>query len=117
MHDMFDGTHNNADLGALPMLWTLTAPVYILGGLTFGVAVFRSGIPSRAAGLLLAGGVLAAPLAAVLPADAQPKIAIPVGLALIWLGFGLLAEVTSATRESAVHPSLQGTHATAAPAH
>jgi hypothetical protein len=102
---MFDGTHTNADLGALPTLWTITAPAYMLGGLIFGVAVFRSGVPSRSAGVLLAAGTLAAPLAALLPADTQPKIAIPVGLALIWLGYGLHADVATATRQADPAPS------------
>ncbi|HEY3527713.1 MAG TPA: hypothetical protein VGK78_01075 [Nocardioides sp.] len=113
---MFDGTHSNTDLGALPLLWTITAPMYMLGGLIFGVAVFRSGVPSRGAGLLLGFGTLAAPLASVLPAAAQPKIAIPVGLALMWLGWGLLADVTTAAREIDAHPGLPSTRASA-PAH
>jgi hypothetical protein len=58
---MFDGSHSNADLGALPVLWTITAPLYILGGLIFGVTVFRSGVPARGAGLLLAAGTLPHP--------------------------------------------------------
>ena len=28
-------------LGALPTIWTLTAPIYIIGGVLFGVATFR----------------------------------------------------------------------------
>jgi hypothetical protein len=102
---MFDGSHSNADLGALPVLWTITAPLYILGGLIFGVTVFRSGVPARGAGLLLAAGTLAAPLAAVLPAGAQPKIAIPVGMALVWLGFGLRVDTATATREAVSNAS------------
>jgi len=37
-------------------------------------------------------GTLLAPVAALLPLELQPKIAIPVGLALAWLGYALWSE-------------------------
>src|SRR5690349_2277601 len=50
---IFTSTASEMNLGALPTLWTLTGPVYILGGLLFGIATFRAGIlPRWAAGLL-----------------------------------------------------------------
>src|SRR4051812_31796977 len=33
---MFNGGTSTVDLGALPTLWTLSGPIYILGGLLFG---------------------------------------------------------------------------------
>ncbi len=42
---MFNGPAGKFDLGFLPTLWTLTAPVYILGGLLFGIATFRAERP------------------------------------------------------------------------
>ena len=89
---MFTGASSHFDLGILPTIWTLTGPVYILGGLLFGVATFRAHILPRWAGALLAAGTLLAPLAAALPNAAQPKVAIPVGLALAWLGYALWSE-------------------------
>ena len=89
---MFTGGTSRFDLGFLPTLWTLSGPVYILGGLLFGVATFRAGILPRWAGALLALGTLLAPLAALLPNAAQPKTAIPVGLALAWLGYALWSQ-------------------------
>jgi len=89
---MFNGPASNYDLGALPTVWLLSAPIYILGGITFGVATFRAGILPRWAGALLAVGTLLAPLAGALSNGAQPKIAIPVGLALGWLGYALWAD-------------------------
>jgi hypothetical protein len=79
-------------LGALPTLWTLTAPVYILGGLLFGVATFRARVLPRGAAVLLAVGTVLAPLGSLLSLGAQPKIAIPTGLALAWLGYALMTE-------------------------
>lgn len=89
---MFNGGTSKIDLGALPTLWTLSGPIYILGGLLFGIATFRAGILPRGAALLLALGTALAPLAAPLSLSAQPKIAIPTGLAIAWLGYALATE-------------------------
>jgi hypothetical protein len=89
---MFNGPAGDFDLGALPTIWTLTAPVYILGGLLFGIATFRAGVFPRWAGALLAVSTALAPVAALLPNASQPKTAIPMGLALAWLGYALWSE-------------------------
>jgi hypothetical protein len=89
---MFNGPAGSFDLGVLPTLWTLTAPLYILGGLLFGIATFRAEILPRWAGALVALSTLLAPLAAALPNASQPKIAVPMGIALAWLGYALWAE-------------------------
>ena len=44
---MFTGAASKMNLGALPTIWTLTGPLYILGGLLFGIATFRAGILPR----------------------------------------------------------------------
>ncbi|MDB5541486.1 MAG: hypothetical protein JWQ89_3213 [Devosia sp.] len=77
------------DLGMLPTLWLISGPLYILGGLIFGIATFRAGVLPRWAGALLAVGTALAPVAALLPFEYQSKVTIPVGLALIWLGYAL----------------------------
>ena len=89
---MFNGPAGTFNLGALPTIWTWPGQVYILGGLLFGIATFRAGILPRWAGALLAASTALAPVAAVLPNASQPKIAIPMGLALAWLGYALWAE-------------------------
>ena len=89
---MLVGPASQFDLGIMPTLWTLSGPIYILGGLLFGIATFRARVLPRWAGILLAAGTLLAPLAALLPNGSQPKIAIPVGLALAWLGYALMTE-------------------------
>jgi hypothetical protein len=71
---MFNGGTGTIDLVVLPTLWTLTAPLYILGGLLFGIATFRARILPRGAAVLLALGTLLAPLAGQLSLAAQPKI-------------------------------------------
>jgi hypothetical protein len=89
---MFNGPAGKFGLGVLPTIWTLTGPVYILGGLLFGIATFRAGILPRWAGALLALSTVLAPIAGLLPNASQPKIAIPMGLALAWLGYALWSE-------------------------
>ncbi len=89
---MFNAPAGTFDIGALPAIWTLTGPVYILGGLLFGIATFRARILPRWAGALLAVSTVLAPLAALLPNASQPKTAIPMGLALAWLGYALWSE-------------------------
>jgi hypothetical protein len=89
---MLVGPATKFHLGALPTLWTLSGPILILGGLTFGIATFRAAILPRWAGALLALSTVLAPLAAALPNASQPKIAIPQGLALAWLGYALWSE-------------------------
>jgi hypothetical protein len=72
----------------------------MLGGLLFGIATIRAGILSRWAAGLLAAGTVLAPIAALLPLELQPKMAVPVGLALAWLGYALWSE----RREPAAQP-------------
>jgi hypothetical protein len=89
---MFTGSASDINFGVLPTVWTLTGPLYILGGLLFGIATFRAGILPRWAGGLLAIGTALAPTAALLPPELEAKIAVPVGLALAWLGYALWSE-------------------------
>ena len=89
---MFTSTASEINLGILPTIWTLTAPLYVLGGLLFGIATFRAGILPRWAGGLFVIGTALAPVAALLPLEHQPKVAVPVGIALAWLGYALWSE-------------------------
>jgi hypothetical protein len=89
---MFNDHASKINLGVLPTLWTLAGPLYILGGLLFGIATFSARILPRGAAVLLAIGTALAPVARLLPLESQPKIAIPTGLALAWLGYALWSE-------------------------
>lgn len=89
---MFSGVESAVDLGLLPTLWALAGPLFIVGPLLFGIATVRAGILPRWAGGLLAVAALLIPAASLLPAEHEPKVMIPVGLALAWLGYALFAE-------------------------
>ena len=101
------GTVSSVNLGALPALYTLVGISYILGGLLFGIATLRAGILSRwAAGLLAVASVLPVAfvlpsVAALIPPQIQHLAAIPLGVAVAWLGYALLTE----RREPASEPS------------
>jgi len=89
---VFNGTANDINLASLSTIWTIAGPLYILGGILFGIATFRAALLPRWAGVLLAAGTAMGPLAVLLPLDLQPKIAVPAGLALAWLGYALWTE-------------------------
>lgn len=89
---MFSNIPSPVDLGILPTLWNIQGPMYILGPLLFGIATFRAGVLPRWAGALLAFGAVLVPVGAIVPPELQPKIMIPVGLAMAWLGYALFSE-------------------------
>jgi hypothetical protein len=62
---------------------------YSLGGLLFGVALFRSGVLARWACALLAYGTTSALALSVLPGSFNRPFAVPTGVALIGLGVSL----------------------------
>jgi len=90
------------NLGALPAVYMVTGIAgYLLGGLLFGIATFRANILPRWAGGLLAVGTILPLLASPLVQHPYDRIfAVPVGLALVWLGYALWSE----RREQASEP-------------
>ena len=89
---MFTGSPSVINFGVLPTIWTVTNLLYLLGGLLFGIATFRASILPRWAGILLAVGTIIGPVAILFPPELQPKVAVPVGFALAWLGYALWSE-------------------------
>lgn len=89
---MFNRHPGEMNMGAIEMLWKLDGVVYMLGGLLFGIATIRAGILSRWAAGMLAVGAAFAPVAELLPLEYKSFVAVPVGLALVWLGYALWSE-------------------------
>lgn len=89
---MFTGVASIVELGILPMIWNISGPAYILGQLLFGIATFRACVFPRHAGALLAAGAVITVLGAFIPAESQPLIMVPVGVAFVWLGYSLWSE-------------------------
>ena len=86
------GVAAQGEIGSLPLLFTVVSGLYLVGGLVFGIAVYRAGILQRGAALLLALGTVASLAAAVLPHGAGRYAAVPVGVAMVWLGWSLWSE-------------------------
>ena len=94
------GRASEVNLGAVPTLFAVAGILYMLGGLLFGIATFRAGILPRWAGGLLAATAALTPLAALLPHAIQRLAAVPMGLALAWLGYALWSEWRGEASES-----------------
>jgi hypothetical protein len=77
------------DIGSMKTVLAVTGIGYMVGGLIFGIAMFRARILARSASALLAVGTIATASLAVLPESFNRPMAVPVGLALIGLGVSL----------------------------
>ncbi|MFC0190504.1 hypothetical protein ACFFJY_19670 [Fictibacillus aquaticus] len=89
---LFSGTTSTADLGIFPVLAPIAGILYGFGGLLFGIATYRARVFPRMAGALLAFAAVVTFAAAVIPHPFDRVLAIPMGAALIWLGYTLWAE-------------------------
>ncbi|HLO30920.1 MAG TPA: hypothetical protein VK249_17370 [Anaerolineales bacterium] len=89
-----NGHASEINLGALPAVYMLTGMAgYLLGGLSFGIATFRAGIlPRWAGGLLAVGTILPLLLSSLVHHPLDRILAVPIGLALAWLGYALWSE-------------------------
>jgi hypothetical protein len=95
------GVSAQGDVGGLPLLFAVVSGLYLVGGLVFGVAVYRAGILHRGAAALLAAGSVGAVAAAVLPHAVGRYAAVPVGMAMVWLGWSLWSEQRTSASPSA----------------
>jgi hypothetical protein len=85
----FTGGTAIGDIGALGLVFQIQSVCYLAGGVLLGVALFRARVLNRwAAALLAVGGLVSAALS-VMPDAFYRLIALPNGIALIWLGYSL----------------------------
>jgi hypothetical protein len=90
---MASGAGGPMNLGAFGVIFQILPILYLSGLVLFGLATFRARILSRWAALLLAfSGPLALVMVALLPHQLERLAAIPMGIALTWLGYSLLSE-------------------------
>jgi hypothetical protein len=91
---IFNGNPVETGLGALPALYGLAGfGGYVLGGLLFGIATVRAGVLPRWPAVLLAAAAVSPPLVAwLLPHPLDRMLAVPMGVALAWLGYALWSE-------------------------
>lgn len=79
----------SSGIGAWQELFLIAGMGYSLGGLVFGIALFRVGVLSRWASALFAYGTVSALALAALPVSFSRPFAVPTGVALIGLGLSL----------------------------
>jgi hypothetical protein len=88
-----------ADLGLFVPLNGVQGFGYIVGGLVFGIALYRAGVLARWAAALLSIAALATMAPLLLPMANQRLFAVPNGIALIGLGWSLWREQRAAETE------------------
>lgn len=103
-----NGHPGQMSIGALVPTYGVVGICYLLGGLLFGIATVRAAILPRWPAVLLAIAAIVTPAAALLPHEIQRFAAVPMGIALAWLGYALWSE-----RRSQSLPACRGE----APAH
>lgn len=88
------GHASEVNLGVLPTVYALTGFAgYMLGGLLFGIATSRARIlPRWAGGLLAIAVVLPLITTGLLPHPLDRILAVPMAVALAWLGYALWSE-------------------------
>ncbi len=82
----------SADLGLFGPLNGVQGLGYIVGGLVFGIALYRAGVLARWASALLAVAALATMAPLLVPMVNQRLFAVPNAIALIGLGWSLWRE-------------------------
>ncbi len=83
------------DLGILAGVPLVGSILYVGGALLFGVAIIRARVLSRGAGILLIVAAVITPVAgALLPHALERMAALPMGAAIIWLGWSLWSNRT-----------------------
>ncbi|GAB3825836.1 hypothetical protein [Kribbella italica] len=92
VQDFIDGAVGRTpagDIGRASELFLVSGIGYAVGGLLFGIALFRAGVLARWASLLLAYGTVSVLALSALPDSFSRPFAVPTGIALIGLGISL----------------------------
>jgi hypothetical protein len=84
-----EGGNPAGDIGLMQGAFYAYGIGYMVGGLIFGIALFRAGVLARWAAALLAVATAATLALSVLPASFDRPFAVPTGVALIGLGVSL----------------------------
>lgn len=90
----------NGDIGGIQTLFNVAGAGYLLGGLIFGISLFRTRVLARWAAALLAVATVSTAALAVLPHSFDRPFAIPTGIAFIGLGVSLWRTTRPTTPET-----------------
>ena len=107
VNDVFAVATSDTPIGDVGGVQTLTyvAITYIVGGIIFGIALFRANILARWAAALMSVGAVATVATFVVPELIQRLFALPVGVALIGLGYSLWREQRTPTAQPLPSPA------------
>ena len=86
------GGSPEGDIGLMSELLLVSGLGFAIGGLLFGIALYRAGVLPRWASALFAYGTVSALALSALPESFNRPFAVPTGLALIGLGVALWRE-------------------------
>lgn len=89
------GGTTSGDIGLLQYVFKAQDVGYLLGGLVFGIALYRAHVLARWACALLAGGGVVTIALSVMPDAFYRLLALPNGIAMIGLGFSLWSTARS----------------------
>jgi hypothetical protein len=102
-----------SSIGGMKTLFVIAGLGYMVGGLLFGIALFRARVLSRWASALLAVAAVSTAALKVLPQSFNRPMAVPMGVALIGLGVSLWRDQRTTAPEIA--PSISRFEYVAAP--
>jgi hypothetical protein len=97
-----------ADLGPMSTVISIEGFFYVVGGVVFGIALYRAGVLARWAAALLVAATLGTVSLAVLPASFDRPMAVPTGVAFIGLGVSLLRDQRAKSVETTTATSPAG---------
>jgi hypothetical protein len=106
-----EGGTTVGSIGHLQVLFNITGACYMLGGLVFGIALFRARVLARWAAVLLAVSTVGTAALAVLPESFNRPLAVPEGVAMVGLGISLWRDQRRASGTAAVRPTTTETAA------
>lgn len=92
MLGLFSNEVSTVNLGLFPALVSLAGLFYIAGGFLLGLSGYKAQLPQKYAFLFLSLASLATILAGILGHPLDRFLALPMGIAFIWLGLGLWPE-------------------------
>lgn len=87
-----NGHPGTMNIGAFLPTYGVVGVCYLLGGVLFGIATVRAAVLPRWPAIMLAFAAIITPAAALLPHALQRYAAVPMGIAMIWLGYSLWSE-------------------------
>ena len=100
----FVGDPVKGEVGGLGLANGIAGATFLLGGLVFGIAIYRAGIVARWAALLLSIGAVASLLAGVLPDSIFRIATFPTAIAMMGLGYWLWRDRTAAAPDPMPRP-------------